>query len=155
MLIINKNPSMKTSKKIKLETHNNYNIVYGSVNNKNPTAVYLTISTWLQPKIDDNLNYDRVIRDLNKRLRQTVYNWISSNPECNLSKNRSIVDLDIRESGIKFNKRSFSNCEITFFLIKEMSFCSELMKDVIETIKNKIIKEVFDDNKYFSFHKRK
>jgi hypothetical protein len=47
----------------------------------------------------------------------------ANTPEFDLDK--TIVDLDIRESGIRFGKRSFINCEVTLFLDTNMSVTSD------------------------------
>jgi hypothetical protein len=60
------------------------------------------------------LIYTRVIKDLNKKKKQTLFIWYRRIPKFDLDK--TIVDLDIRESGIRFGKRSFINCEVTLFL---------------------------------------
>ena len=106
---------MKTGKEIKTELFKNYNIVYGSVNNKNPKAVYINISSWGLPVNKDESNYIRIIKDINKKVKQTLYNYILNNLQDTFIKEQSIVDLDIRKSGIKFGKRSFINCEITLY----------------------------------------
>jgi hypothetical protein len=68
---------------------------------------------------------------------------------------KMIVDLDIRESGIKLGKRSFMNCEITLFLESEIPLTSEVMLDRLVLISDTLIKTVFDSNKTFNFHKKK
>ena len=62
---------MKTGKQFKNEEHNNYNVVYGCVDNKNPKSVYINISAWANPtKQDDEISYTRVIKDINKKIKQ-------------------------------------------------------------------------------------
>ena len=107
---------MKKGKELKITTLKNYNVSYGSVNNKEPKALYINISAWAQPEYDDCINYHRVIRDLDKKVRQSIYHELTDNYTLFL-KDRTIVDFDIRESGVKYGKRSFTNCEITLFII--------------------------------------
>jgi hypothetical protein len=61
------------------------------------------------------LRYIQEIKDLNKnkKIKQTLFTLFDTGeyPEFDLDK--TIVDLDIRESGIRFGKRSFINCEVT------------------------------------------
>ena len=146
---------MKTGKELKISKFKNYNVVFGSVNNKNAKAVYINISAWAEPVSEYDTNYNRVIKDLNKKLKQVLFNHFDSRVASNFIKNNTIVDLDIRESGIKFGKRSFINCETTLFLNEEIPVNSELMKYDLDEITNLLIKSVFENNKTFDFHRKK
>ena len=117
---------MKKGKELKVNTFKNYNVYYGSVNNKEPKALYINISAWAEPEEDDNINYSRVVRDLDKKIRQSIYQELEENHKIFL-KERTIVDFDIRESGIKYGKRSFTNCEITLFMRYELPINSDDM----------------------------
>ncbi len=97
---------MKTGKEIKTNKFKNYNVTFGSVNNKNPKAIYINISSWAQPKEEDELSYTSSIRGLNKKIRQNLFNTLSEDSDSLFDKNRTIVDLDIRESGIRYGKSS-------------------------------------------------
>jgi hypothetical protein len=63
----------------------------------------------------------------------------------------TIVDLDLRTSGIFYGKKSFLNLEINLYTDKMVDFKSNDLKN---SIKN-IIKNINDDNimrnKYFNF----
>lgn len=146
---------MKTGKEIKLTNFKNYNISFGSVDNKNAKSVYINISGWAEPKNDDDgINYSRCIRNLNKKVRQSMYNFLDSN-ETNFLKDRTIVDLDIRESGIKYGKRSFTSCEITMYSNFELPINSPHMQDVLYDIYSFLIKNVFESDNNFKFYKKK
>ena len=58
---------MKTGKEVKTSIFKDYNVVFGSVNNKNPKAVYVNLSAWAEPKHESDINYSRVIRNINKK----------------------------------------------------------------------------------------
>ena len=146
---------MKTGKELKINSFKNYNVIFGSVNNKHPKAVYINLSSWVQPKVDDEINYNRVIRDLNKKLKQTLFNHFSKLENTDIIEERTIVDLDIRESGIRYGKRSFMSCEITLFLNTEIPVNSEVMKPRLTEIVNVLIEEVFQSNRNFTFNKKK
>ena len=146
---------MKTGKELKINSFKNYNVVFGSVNNKHPKAVYVNLSSWVQPKDEAELNYNRVIRDLNKKIKQTLFNHFASIPNNDIIQERTIVDLDIRESGIRYGKRSFMSCEITLFLNTEIPVNSEIMKPRLTEIVDLLIDEVFDKNRSFTFNKKK
>lgn len=146
---------MKTGKEIKINNFKNYNIVLGSVNNRHPKAVYLNISAWSEPLSDSDINYTRIIRDLNKKIKQSLFNLFDSELESDFIKERIIVDLDIRESGIRYGKRSFMNCELTLFLNSEIPINSEKMKPMLESLIKTVITETFEESKFFNFHKKK
>ena len=146
---------MKTGKEIKIDKFKNYKIVYGSVNNKHPKAVYINLSAWADPIQDEDINYGKVIRGINKKIKQTLYQSFSSDVQNGFMEERSIIDLDIRESGIRYGKRSFTSCEITLFLDIETPVTSELMKNKLNIITTLIIDNVFDNSEYFKFTRKK
>ena len=65
-------------------------------------------------------------------------------------KEHCIVDLDLRTSGIKIDKASFLNLEITFFTKENLEFKSDELSNEL----NHILKEVHDNvlkkSKYFT-----
>lgn len=146
---------MKTGKEVKVATFKNYNVVYGSVNNKHSKAVYVNISAWAEPTDEDIISYSRVIRDINKNIKQNLFNLFNNDDDCEFMKDRTIVDLDIRESGIKYGKRSFTNCEITLFLNNEIPVNSDIMRPMLDNVVNMLVNNVFDNNKTFKFHRKK
>lgn len=146
---------MKTGKEIKMTSFKNYNIVFGSVNNKHPKALYIDISAWAEPQYDSDVNYNRIIKDLHKKIKQSLFNSFDADINTEFAKEKTIVDLDIRESGIRYGKRSFMNCEITLFLNSEIQVNSEKMNLILNELTNMIINKTFDDNKQFKFNKRK
>lgn len=146
---------MKTGKELKIKKYKNYNVVFGSVNNKTSKAVYINISAWAEPLLDSDVNYTRVIKDLNKKVKQVIFNHLSYKPHTNFIKNNTIVDFDIRESGIRFGKRSFINCEITLYLDQEISINSDGMMFDLDEITNLLVKNVYENDKTFKFHNKK
>lgn len=146
---------MKTGKELKMNKFKNYNVVFGSVNNKNPKAIYINISAWAEPLNEEDVNYNRVIKDLHKKIKQVIYNHLYNKSETDFVKENTIVDLDIRESGIRYGKRSFMSCEVTLYLHTEIPANSERMKMNLEDLTPVIIKTVFDNDKNFKFHRKK
>jgi len=146
---------MKTGKELKIKNYKNYNVVFGSVNNKTSKAVYINISAWAEPLIESEINYTRVIKDLNKKIKQVIFNHLNTKVNNNFIKNNTIVDFDIRESGIRFGKRSFINCEITLYLDQEISINSEEMRFDLDEITNLLVKNVYENDKTFNFHNKK
>lgn len=146
---------MKKGKELKLNAFKNYNIVYGTVNNKNPKALYINISSWAEPLVDDTINYTRVIKDFDKSIRQNIYNYLEENIVTPFMKDFTIVDFDIRKSGVRFGKRSYLSCEITLFMRNELPINSLLLTPKIDEIINLIINNSFETSKIFEFHKKK
>lgn len=146
---------MKTGKELKVTKHKNYNISFGSINNKHSKAAYINLSTWAEPIDDGVVSYNRVIKDINKKIKQGLYNLFNNEFETQILKDRTIVDLDIRESGIKFGKRSFMNCEITLFMDSEIPVNSEHMKEKLDNVISMVVNSIFEPNKTFNFHKKK
>jgi ribosome-associated translation inhibitor RaiA len=146
---------MKTGKEIKINLFKNFTTLFGSVNNKESKAVFINFSAWAEP-IDDvtEINISSVIRNMNKHIKQTIYDKILSR-ESEFIVDRTIVDFDLRKSGIKFGKRSFMNCEITLYLKSELTLTNPDIKDDLYILLKHIIKTVFESNPYFKFHKRK
>jgi hypothetical protein len=144
---------MKTGKEIKNNNFKNYNIAYGTVNNKNPKSIYLNISAWIEPLKDEVVNYNFDIRFLNKKIKQSLFNYLDAN-KIIFNQDRTIVDLDIRESGIKLGKRSFMNCEVTFFMKEALPINSIQITDSINGLTELMI-TTFETNKSFKFHKKK
>lgn len=145
---------MKTGKQFKNNNHENYNVLYGCVDNKNPKSIYINISAWSDPLNSGDVKYTRVIKDINKKVKQTLFNYLSVNKTCFL-KDSTIVDLDIRESGIKFGKRSFISCEITLFQLEEISINSDKIKIALSDLISMVIDKVFETDEYFKFYKKK
>jgi hypothetical protein len=146
---------MKTGKELRIYDFENYNVIFGSVNNKHPKAIYINISAWSDPTNDKPIDYNKVIRDINKKIKQSLYNLFNSDKYNEFLKDRTIVDLDIRESGIKYGKRSFMNCEITLFIDSELQVNSEIMKTNLNTVTTLITNTIFEDNGYFKFYRKK
>lgn len=146
---------MKKGKELKVQNFKNYNVVYGSVNNKIPKALYINISAWAEPKNDGVTNYNRIIRDSDKKIRQIIYNSLDNNITTPFLKDRTIIDFDIRESVIRYGKKSFVGCEITLYLKYEIPVNSDVLKPVVNDLIEEIIKLGFEENKHFKFYKRK
>lgn len=146
---------MKSGKQIKMETYKNYNITYGCVDNKNPKSVFINITAWVEPLSEKEEDYSKIIKSINKKIRQSVYNFLSTNTSTSFVKDKTIVDLDLRESGIKFGKRSFMSCELTLFQNEDNSINSEIVKKGLNLISNLVIDEIFENDEDFKYHKRK
>lgn len=140
-------------KEFKLELFDNFNVLIGTVDNKNTVAVYIKLSAWAEPTIgDEEINYTSVIRKLDKAVRSHTFKNLNID---NFHNELTIVDLDLRESGIIFTKKSFISCELTLFQKGNYQINSEFMTEELTKISKDLIDNVFDKNEYFKFHQKK
>jgi len=140
---------MKTGKYISLGEYNEVKIGYGTVDFKNLKTIYLKLNAWVEPNNDTD-DFDYLINKTRRGIKEIIYNLKNEN-----FKPQSIVDLDIRTKGIKLNKRSFMNLEVTLYVD---NFFDVKSKHVKLSIKE-IIKSIIDDRLYnknlFNFYKNK
>ena len=113
---------------------------------KNLKSLYINIQSWVSPKFDHD-NWNRVVCNLNREIKHSVFNSIDNN----LFKENSIVDLDLRTSGISHGKKSFFNLEVNLYTNKEIDFKSQDIKDSVRKIVNHIFYFNVENNKYFEF----
>jgi hypothetical protein len=137
---------MKKGKSVKLNLYNPIKSVYGTVDSKNLKSLYINIQSWVTPK-DEYDNWNRIVCNLSRDIKHSVYNSIDTE----LFKEQSIVDLDLRTSGILHGKKSFLNLEVNLYTNYEMDFKSPEIKNSVKKIINNIFKENVIQNKYFEF----
>ena len=137
---------MKKGKSVKLNLYNPIKSVYGTVDSKNLKSVYINIQSWVTPK-EEYDNWNRVVSNLSREIKHSVYNSINTD----LFQNKSIVDLDLRTSGISHGKKSFFNLEINLYTTNELDFKSIEIKDSIKNIVQSIYNNNITTNKYFEF----
>ena len=140
---------MKTGKYIPLGIYNNVKIGYGTVDFKNLKTVYLKLNSWVQPE-NDTEDYNQTILKTRRKIKESIYNLKDSN-----FKDQCIVDLDIRTKGIKLEKRSFMNLEITLYVEKQFDVKSKEIKNTIKNLLEDAIDGSLIDKKLFNFHKSK
>jgi hypothetical protein len=140
---------MKTGKYIPLGTYNNVKIGYGTVDFKNLKTIYLKLNSWVQPE-NDTEDYNQTILKTRRKIKEFIYNL--KNPHF---KQQSIVDLDIRTKGIKLEKRSFMNLEITLYVEKQFDVKTKEIKNLIKNLLEDVVNDGLTDKKLFNFHKSK
>jgi len=141
---------MKKGKSVKLNLFNPIKSVYGTVDSKNLKSVYINIQSWVTPK-EEYDNWNRVVSNLGREIKHSVFESINQD----LFKENTIVDLDLRTSGISKGKKSFFNLEINLYTLSEMDFKSNEIKDSVKTIVKSIYKNNVIQNKYFEFSNSK
>jgi len=137
---------MKKGKSVKLNLYNPIKSIYGTVDSKNLKSVYINIQSWVTPKYDIE-NWNRIVGNLNREIKHSVFNSINQK----IFLERSIVDLDLRTSGISHGKKSFFNLEVSLFTISELDFKSTEIKDSIKIIVKSVFRNNILKNKYFDF----
>jgi len=140
---------MKIGKYIPLGTYNNVKIGYGTVDFKNLKTIYLKLNSWLQPENETD-DFDYLISKSRRKIKEIIYNL--QNP---YFKQQSIVDLDIRTKGIKMEKRSFMNLEVTLYVDKQFDVRSKETKNIISNLTESLIDNGLLDKKLFNFNKSK
>ena len=140
---------MKIGKYIPLGTYNEVKMGYGTVDFKNLKTIYLKINTWVQPE-NETEDFDSTIHKSRRRIKEIIYNL--KNP---YFKQQSIVDLDIRTKGIKLEKRSFMNLEVTLYVEKQFDVKSKELKTFIKDLGENIVDVGLSDKMLFNFYKTK
>jgi hypothetical protein len=140
---------MKTGKYISLGEYNEVKIGYGTVDFKNLKTIYLKLNAWVEPDNDtDDFNY--LINKTRRNIKEIIYNLKNEN-----FKSQSIVDLDIRTKGIKLNKRSFMNLEVTLYVEKSFDVKSKHIKLLVKDVIKSIIDNSLSNKNLFNFYKNK
>lgn len=144
---------MKRGKEVKLDLPYEYNVVSGTVDNKNPKSIYIQISAWGKPINDREGEYESIIKKRYKRVKRKLFEVVD---EEMFHKNMSIVDFNMASSGVTYGKKSFMCVEMTLFKKEPLlPVNSEEMKPIVENISEDIIKDVFEQDEDFDFYKRK
>ena len=144
---------MKRGKEIILDINNNYKIKMGTVDNKNPKSIYISLSAWGELIDDDEtINYGSVINKLRKQIKHNINSVINPN---DFHKNKYIVDLDMRSSGISNSKRSFMSCEITLYQKNNISVNKPFIINRTTNIVQNIIVDCLEKQPHFTFHRTK
>lgn len=137
-------------KEINLKSNSNYKVRLGTVNNNNPQCIYFNIKGWATPKNEGELDYNKIIKVLNKRIKGVLHTELSKS---NFMNDITLVDTDLRESGIRYGKKSYFNCEVTLYQ-KDVKQFSELPDDV-GLITQKIIQQTLEPFEYLRFTNKK
>jgi len=140
---------MKIGKYIPLGTYNNVKIGYGTVDFKNLKTIYLKLNSWIQPENETD-DFDSLIHKTRRRIKEIIFN-----NKNDYFKPQSIVDLDVRTKGIKMEKRSFMNLEITLYVENQFDVKSKEEKNLIKSILEDTIENGLSDKKLFNFYRTK
>jgi hypothetical protein len=137
---------MKKGKSIKLNLFKTLKTSYGTVDSKELKSIYVNVQSWVSPKTDYD-NWNRIVCNLGREIKHSVYDSIDKN----VFQEKSIVDLDLRTSGLNYGKKSFFNLEINLFTNNNFDFKSQNIKDSVKTIVKSVFQKNIKNNTYFSF----
>jgi hypothetical protein len=140
---------MKKGKFITIGVHNNVKLGYGTVDFKNLKTIYIQLNSWTQP-LEENCDFNKIILKTRRQIKENIYNLNSE-----LFKPESIVDLDIKTNGIKTNKRSFMDLEITLYVSKQFDIRSNEVKDTIFNLSKNVIDTILVEKTLFNFFEKK
>lgn len=140
---------MKAGKYIRLGEYENIKLGFGTVDFRNLKTIYIKLNSWLLP-INDEEDFDLIISTTRRLIKDIIYK--KSN---NLFRPQSIVDLDIKSKGIKTDKKSFMNLEITLYTINHFDIKDITIKEYIKNLSIDIIEGALIDKNLFNFNKTK
>lgn len=137
-------------KEININSNQNYTVKLGTVNNNNPKCVYFNIKGWATPTNDLELDYGKIVRVLNKRIKSALHESLDTSKFLG---DLMLVDTDLRDSGIRFGKKSYFNCEVTLYQ-KDIKQFQDLPLEVHKLTQH-LIEDTLEPFEYFSFTKKK
>ena len=140
---------MKTGKYISLGEYNEVKIGYGTVDFKNLKTIYLKLNAWVEPDNDTD-DFNQLISKTRRNIKEIIYNLKNEN-----FKAQCIVDLDIRTKGIKLNKRSFMNLEVTLYVDNFFDVKSKNIRIVVKDVIKSIVDNSLSNKNLFNFYKNK
>tara|TARA_R110001583_G_scaffold16441_1_gene67392 strand:+ start:896 stop:1333 length:438 start_codon:yes stop_codon:yes gene_type:complete len=143
---------LKQGREIKTQVSDLFRTSYGTVDITSLKSLFINLSTWAQPT-EESDNWGRVVKKFKSRIKNTVHHELKRS----LFKDISIIDLDLRASGIKKDKRSFIRCEVTLFLHpkNKIDMKSINLSEPIKDLTNKIIEDSFLTTRTFKFYNSK
>jgi|TARA_B100000902_G_C27283371_1_gene903082 hypothetical protein len=143
---------LKQGREVKTQLSEVFRTSYGTVDMSNLKSVFVNLSTWAEP-LEDKESWVRPIKKFENRIKNSLHGQLKETP----FKDKAIVDLDLRASGIKTGKRSFMRCEITLFIDSKNKFNikSPFISTPIKTITTNLIEKSILPSTTFTFHKTK
>lgn len=144
---------MGRGKEVKLDLPFEYNVVSGTVDNKNPKSIYIQISAWGKPIEYVESSYESILKQKAKGIKKQLYNVVK---EDFFYKKKSIVDFNMASSGIRKDKRSYMSVELTLFKKEPLlPLTSKDLLDEVGYISENLITGFFERDRDFKFFKTK
>lgn len=98
----------RLNKELKIETSNNFKIKYGTINCKNPESIYFVGNTYIPP-IENKLLFNEDVEFIKTKFKTLIKQYLETSKQF---ESMYVFDFDIRESGLKTNKKSYFSFEI-------------------------------------------
>lgn len=140
---------MKTGKYVNLGSYKNIKIGFGTVDFVDLKTIYIKFNSWVSPN-DMDIDFDVEISLTKRKIKLHI-----SNLKNEYFKQFSIVDFDIRTKGIRENKKSFMNLEVTLFVDKHFNLKDKKNKDMIKNICQEIIDNTLTKHDFSFFINKK
>lgn len=140
---------MKNGKYINLGVYENIKIGYGTVDYRNLKTIYIKFNSWLEP-MDFDVDYQNHLLKSRKKIKNLLYNEKSE-----YFKLESIVDLDVKTKGLKPDKKSFMDLDITLFVSKQFEIKNKQIREHIKSLTQKIIDDCLLSDVSYKFYKKK
>ncbi len=137
---------MKKGKTISINQYDSLKTFYGTVDSKELKSIYINIQTWVTP-LEDKDSWTNVVNTLTRSIKHSVFSSLDKE----LFRENFIVDLDLRTSGIRKDKKSFMNLEINLYTNSPLDFKSNEIKESVKKIIKKIYRENIINNRHFNF----
>lgn len=139
---------MKIGKFIQLGYHENIKIGYGSVDCVNLKTVYLKLNSWVEPI--DEIDFNSAI----SKTKRSIVNYFYA-LQNNTIRKECIVDIDIKTKGVKIDKRSFMDIEITLYTIGQHKIKNKIYSSMIQDMLKNIIDNILYQQQIFNYYKTK
>ena len=91
---------MKKGKTISINQYDSLKTFYGTVDSKELKSIYINIQTWVTP-LEDKDSWTNVVNTLTRSIKHSVFSSLDKE----LFRENFIVDLDLRTSGIRKDKK--------------------------------------------------
>ncbi len=140
---------MKTGKYVNLGSYKNIKIGFGTVDFVDLKTIYIKFNSWVSPN-DMDIDFDVEMSLTKRKIKLHI-----SNLKNEYFKQFSIVDFDIRTKGIRENKKSFMNLEVTLFVDKHFNLKDKKNKDMIKNICQEIIDNTLTKHDFSFFINKK
>jgi hypothetical protein len=140
---------MKNGKFINLGYHEDIKIGFGTIDFKNLKTIYIKFNSWLLPS-DVADDFETIISQTRRQIKEII-----RNKKNNFFRPQSIVDLDIKTKGIKLNKKSFMNLEITLYTYSHIDIKDKLVKEYVKSLCFDVIDLGLVNKNLFNFYKTK
>ena len=142
----------KQGREVKTDVSDVFRTSYGTVDVSTMKSVYLNLSSWVEP-LYENDDWEKTINKFRYNIDSVIHRELKET----ILKNKAIVDLDLRSSGMRRGKRSFMRCEVTMFTEdkNKPNIKSKELARPLNHITNMIINETLIPIDGFKFHRAK